>query len=488
MDSFFDILETLKKEEVRKIRSVLNHSLRKYDKVGKLLDIVTRYPGKSDIFYCEKVYGRSKDPAYRVTKTRLKKIIEESLLTDKSLGQYESAYVNAALLTRKRLLQGEILLGRGAYKASTILLNQVIRTSKQYALHNELLQAKLLLFRHRSANLGIKEITKYSEEIKVLGETTELTNRATILHFALFNKLSTITISNTKELLAVTQDLTELKQIYEQTKSPVAGFYYLRSKLYIEQVTEDFNAAEETGKAYLNLVSKEAAIKSKQRIGSAYLQLAEVSLRSGKIENAEHYSEKSLEMYKPAELNYLIVLETVFRIAFNLGNFKKCTTIIEEAFKNPKFHLSKIREGRWNYFKACLEFQEKSFKSCLKSLNASTSVLNDKVGWNIQFKFLEIMALFESGITELLDTKIENLLQHFKRYKNETEGKERISFLSSLLKDWQKNRFEFKKPGKKLEKMFQSKETIGKEVSFNPSGYEFIRFEEWILKNYNDKN
>jgi hypothetical protein len=98
------------------------------------------------------------------------------------------------------------------------------------------------------------------------------------------------------------------------------------------------------------------------------------------------------------------------------------------------------------------------------------------------------MALFESGITELLDTKIENLLQHFKRYKNETEGKERISFLSSLLKDWQKNRFEFKKPGKKLEKMFQSKETIGKEVSFNPSGYEFIRFEEWILKNYNDKN
>ena len=122
MNLIYDIVKKLNKQEIRQIRHRIKHASFEYEKLGKLFELVTRYDEKDEAFYANKIYGKNPDNTFRVTKSRLKRMLENVLLNDKSLNSYSSAAVNARLQARKKLLQGEILLGRGAYQASKNLL------------------------------------------------------------------------------------------------------------------------------------------------------------------------------------------------------------------------------------------------------------------------------------------------------------------------------------------------------------------------------
>ena len=160
MDLIFDIFKKLKNHEIRQIRNHLNASPFEFEKVGKLFELVTRYKDKDEEFFSEKLYGRAPDNTFRVTKSRLKRILEDVILDDKSITDYDAARVNALLQAQKRLLQGEILLGRGAYKASKNLLLQVVGNGRKFSLHNEHFWAQMLLHRTQSVNLSVKEFQK----------------------------------------------------------------------------------------------------------------------------------------------------------------------------------------------------------------------------------------------------------------------------------------------------------------------------------------
>ena len=132
MELIYEIIKKLKNYELRQIRNYLNASPFEYEKVGKLFELVTRYKDKEEDFFSQKLYGNPPDNTFRVTKSRLKKLLEDVVLNDKSLTDYSADHINAALQSKKRLLQGEILLGRGAYQASKNLLLQVTATSKKF--------------------------------------------------------------------------------------------------------------------------------------------------------------------------------------------------------------------------------------------------------------------------------------------------------------------------------------------------------------------
>ena len=52
--------------------------------------------------------GKAPDNTFRVTKSRLKRMLENIVLNDKSLTGYQSPAINARLQVQKKLLQGEI--------------------------------------------------------------------------------------------------------------------------------------------------------------------------------------------------------------------------------------------------------------------------------------------------------------------------------------------------------------------------------------------
>jgi tetratricopeptide (TPR) repeat protein len=479
MELVYDILKKLKNYEIRQVRNFLKASPFEYEKVGKLFDLVTRYKDKDEAFFSEKLYGSEPNNTFRVTKSRLKRLLEDVVLNDKSLGDYSAEYINSLLQSKKRLLQGEILLGRGAYLASRNILLQVITTTRKFSLHSEYFQASLLLHRNQSINLSVKEFQKKSEELIELNRITGLVNEAAILHYSVTNVLTSQTISDKEELASIESKVNRIGEVAEITSSPLAKYYFYLSKILLLQYNFQYAEALEYCKLQLDLIKEDPAVHSQQRLGSAYFQLTETSLRQGDLEEAQRHAESTLAFFSEEETNYLIVLQTAFHIAFFASNFAEAQRLAEKALKHPRFEVSKLRAARWHYLRACLFYRMGKIKESLQTLNEATALLQDRLGWNLSFRLLEIILLHEAGHHDLLETKILNLKQFVKRTHQDSETFRPMTLISILM-EWHKQDYDFKKTLKSAKKKLEGLESFHKEVPFDPNSGELVRLEFWM--------
>lgn len=414
MELIYDIFKKLKNYEIRQIRNFLKASPFEYEKVGKLFDLVTRYKDKEEHFFSEKLYGKQPDNTFRVTKSRMKKILEDVILNDKSLTGYSTAYINASLQSKKRLLQGEILLGRGAYPASKNLLLQVISSSKKFGMHNEHYRAEMLLHRNQSINMSVREFQKRTQNLLQLNEVNHKVNQAAIIHYSVTNILTHKSLKD-EELIDIDSQIEQIGQIANDTKSTLATYYYFLSKILFLQYAYRYEEALEYCKKHLELIQNEPAVHSKQRLGSAYFQLTETSLRSGDLSQATLFVEETLTFFSKEETNYLIVLGTAFRIAFFAEKWVRAAEIIQEAFQHPRFDASPFRAAIWHYCNSCVMLKTGNIREAYHALNDATPLLSDKMGWNLTFRLHEIMVLHEFEMFDLLETKILNMRQFVKR-------------------------------------------------------------------------
>ena len=479
MKLIFDILKKLKNHEIRHIRNQLNASPFEYEKVGALFDLVTRYKDKEEEFYAQKIYGTPPGNTFRVTKSRLKKLLEDVVLSDKSLNEYSADYINSYLQARKRLLQGEILLGRGAHAGSKNLLLQVVSASRRFSLHNEHFQSELLLHRSQAVNMSAREFQKRSKALLQLNQTNYLVNEAAILHYSVSNMLSHKTSLDKASMKGLQKDLDRIKEVFELTQSPLAHYYYLLSHILFYQHQLDFNHAFEYCKNYLALLQKEPSVRSKQRLGSAYFQLTEVTLLKGDLKEAKKYATETLNFFSPEETNYLIVLNSAFRIAFYRNDYTQANRILDEALRHPRLGASKMREAIWHYFKASLLLMTGEHKSALTELNEATSLLSDKMGWNLAFRVLEIMILFEGGHQDLLESKILNMRQFVKRTQKNSEFFRPMQLIGILM-ELHKHNLDLRKAYPSILKKMRKLEDWHEENPFNPTSTELIRLENWI--------
>ena len=479
MELIRDILNKLSPQEIKRIRSHIKNNPHEYDKVEKLFDLINKNPDQDENFYSQKLYKQDAGNSFRVTKARLKRLMEESLLNEKSLKEYDAEYIIAFLAAKKRLLQGEILMGRGAYAASKNLLEQVIGSARKFYFMDEWFYARMLLFRHSCNSLTEHELMKEVDELQHLRHLVSRSQEAGILYYRLSGLLASTTLREEKEFSDARNTLEILKDIWLETQIPQTGSYYLKAAIYYYQITNDYAEALKYCQQLLELVRTAPALQSQQREGAALLQLSEVCLRAGEFKRAETFSKATLQMYKPEELNYLIALESAFRISFFSKDLKRCREILGEAIQHPALPLSKLRAGRWKYFEAALNFKESNFKQCIKLLNEATPVMSDKSGWNVALRLLEIMSLYESGKRDLLESRVENLKQ-FARRNQQDDDATRARLLTEIISVWHKNDLNFAQAGSYLREEMARLKAYHSKVPFNPASFELIRLEEWI--------
>ena len=479
MELIYDILKKLKKFELRQIRNHLAASPFEYEKVGKLFELVTRYKDKDETFFSQKLYGKDPDNTFRVTKSRLKRMLEDVVLNDKSLTGYSAKFINAKLQAEKRLLQGEILLGRGAYKASKNLLHQVISTTRQFSLHNEHYHAEMLLHRNQSINKSVREFQRQTNALLELNETNYLVNEAAILHYSVTNFLTRLSKSDPETREEILRKIERIREVSDQTGSPLARYYYLLSNILFLQYDFQFEQAMEFCKLHLELVEKEPAVHSKQRLGSAYFQLTETTFRSGHLEEAQKYVDQTLAFFSPEETNYLIVLGTAFRIAFWSSNWEKAEDFVNQAIQHPRFEVSAFRAAIWHYYKPCLLFNTERVRPALRELNNATALLTDKEGWNLTFRLQEIMILYEAELYDLLETKILNMRQFVKRTQKKS-NLYRPMKLISILMEWHKNSLNLAQTVKSIQRQLRDLQSYHEDIPFDPATGELIRLENWM--------
>jgi tetratricopeptide (TPR) repeat protein len=478
MELIYDILKRLKKQEIRHIKHIFKTSSFSYDKVGKLFDLVTGYGEKEEAFFSKKLYKKEPENTFRVTKSRLKRMMENVLLQDKSLTSNASAAVNAGELARKKLLQGRILLGRGATLAGKNILSQVINTSKKYNLHSEGFEAELLLYRNLSTRISVREHQKQTQRILDLNRKRALVDEAVILHYAVTNMLSNKTLKKAS-VEAMRQQIDRMGVIAGETDHPLTENYYYLAEIYFHQAIHNPKDARNYCEAYLGLLDREQTLYTPSRMGGAYIQLAQINIELGDLDAAQLNIEKSLEAFDPNSINHLLVLEVAFRVAFLRKKWQQASLLIDEASVHPYLQESQNLQARWRFREACLLFRQGEFKAAYMALNDTSPLLSDTFGVNIAVRMLDIMIMYEMNKLDLLESKILNMRQFIKRTQKDM-AQQRAAILVRLLLGWYKNNYNFNDTLELHKELIhtQSQEEDG--PGWRPTTYELIPFDEWF--------
>ena len=483
MNLIYDIFKKLSHQEVRYIRHQINASSFEYDKVGKLFELVTQYEEEEESFYAKELYGKEPDNTFRVTKSRLKRMLENVVLNDKSLSGYSTEITNIQLQLKKKLLQAEILLGRGAYDAGKNLLMQCISTSQKYLLYQEHFQAEFLMFRLSSIRIATKEFEQQTQLLKELNHKCSIINEALILYYHLSNLLLHKSLSE-EQLAEVRQQIDRVAAIAHENSHPLVLNAHYLCEIYYLQVKGNFESALGFCEKYLELIQANPTYYTKQRLAGAYIQLSQVSLQLGETEKAQKYSEDAVKYFTPDEMNYLVVQELMFRIAFYAERYEDAQSCISRAFEHPQFQTSKMRAAQWNYFKICVLVKKGDFKNANRAFSDISALLSDKYGWNLYVRLLEIIILFELQLFDPLDARIQNMRQFLKR-ANKNSDLYRFMLLLKILREWYKVGYDFAKARKTVLPILKEIKEYHETNPFRKSGFELIRFEKWFAQKLN---
>lgn len=483
MDLIYDIFKKLSHQEIRYIRHQITSSAFEHEKVGKLFELVTQYEEQEESFYAKNIYNKAPDNTFRVTKSRLKRMMENVVLNDKSLSGYGTEITNIQLQLKKKLLQAEILLGRGAYSAGKNLLMQCISTAHKYQLYQEYFQAEFLMFRLSSIRTPSKEFGQQAQLLKELNHNGSIINEALIFHYSITNLLLHKSLSE-DQLAEVRLQINRVAAIASEIVHPLVLNAHYLCEIYYLQVKGDFQNALGFCEKYLELIQANPIYYTKQRLGGAYIQLSQVSLQLGESEKAQLYSEEAIKFFLPDEMNYFVVQELMFRIAFYSGKYELAEECISRAFEHPQFQTSKIKAAQWQYFKVCLLVRKKDFRAANRSILDTTPLLSDKYGWNLYVRLLEIMILFELDLFDPLDSRIQNMRQFLKR-ANKNSDLYRFMLLLKILREWYKVGYDFAKARKSVLPILAEIKEYHVNNPFRKSGFELIRFEKWFAEKLN---
>lgn len=477
MNLIYEIYKKLRQQEIRYLKQQFQTAVFEHEKVGKLFELVTQFEEREEDFYAEKLYGKAADNTFRVTKARLKRLMENVLLNDKSLSGYPTEIINQQLQLRKKLLQAEILLGRGAYQAGRYLLLQCIASAKRYHLYQELFQGELLMYRYLSVRVSADEFEEDWQRVQQLNHESASINEALLLHYYTSNRLARKSL-NQQELADIRRQIDRMRDIHSQIAHPlVANAFYL-SEIYYLQATAQYATALEYCQKYLKLIADFPDFYTKARLANAYIQLAQVALQLSQSELARENTDKALQLFSKEEMNYLVTLELVFRTAFHGRRYYEAEQVIQAAFAHPQFHASKLLNAQWHYFNACISFKRGDYRQAIRQLNEATPLMADKFGKNIDIRLLEMMIFYELQSHEALDLRIQNV-KPFMRRENENQ---RASLLYKLLLQWARVGYDFAAAYKKASPILQELHDYHQSNPLRATDFELIRLDEWMAE------
>lgn len=478
MDVIYDIYRKLRSQEIRYLKQQFEQAIFEHEKVGKLFELITQFPEQEESFYAEKLYGQAPNNAFRVTKTRLKRILENVLLNEKSLSGYGAENTDQQLQMKKKLLQAEILFGRGSYKAGRSLLMQCIATAQKYELYQELFQAEMLMYRYASIRVSSDKYTEQVINMQTLNQKNRDINEALILHYHTTNSLLNKTL-DLDELAQIRKQIDMIAAISERTSHPLMWNAHYLSEVYYYQIISDFDTAWTFSKKYLELIQTCPIYFTGQRLANAHIQFAQISLQLGRVEVADEHAQMGLKKYSPDEINYLIILEVIFRIAFFSKKYTQAEDCVKKAFAHPQFEAAKMLNGQWHYFAACVAFNKKEYKSANKYLNNTTTLLTDKYGKNIVIRIFEIIILYEMGLFDVIDMRIQSLRPYIKRNVKDDEWF-RFQMLFKMLYEWYKVGYDFAIASQQLIPLLKELAAYNAGKTFRRTDFELIRLEKWM--------
>lgn len=478
VEKLTQLINSLNKKEIRAIRRFFKVTRMNADTLkSRLFDILVEKKGISDSKVSKLLKRNATDPSFSMLKLRLKDDIIKILVWEGGAKSFTSKAHEAKYNCRLMIMEAEILITRELPQLAEETLQKAFRLAKHYELTNESILINELLQTQVGLKKGLSSYRFYADNNQ---QNFDLIKEKFLAqdYFRKLNMPNLFFANKEMNYKQKSKEATaELRELSNKSKSTQVKFWYLRSEIYYNHLIADYQKARDYAMDFIKFVEDSPIVYSKDNLGGANMQLAIINIYLGKYKEAIQHANGAIALFVKGSVNMINAMDCKYSACLYDGDFESASEILKEIKKIKLYKNNPLTNSKWLYYEANLYFLLKKFDDALATLQKQTELTSDKSGWRLGYKILEMMCIAELKYFDWIDFRIETFRKLLSDVRKENIARPKIIY--QLLKSFIKNAYEFDKATEMNEEHLALLHEAKDAFSWDPRGYEIIRFETW---------
>lgn len=390
------------------------------------------------------------EDARRMVLARLEEKMLASLTLDMNIIRPENYddIAQARATVSQGKIAAQLLVARGQRDAGLRLLERSIALAKNYELFHDLVEMLIILQQHRPTKTPKTElqvlreqVTQYSfirdAEVKARTYFDEVTRQYG------FKGLSHIVVES-ERIAFIESRMLELKAAFQATNAATIGYYYYLLLIELHQLQGQLEDASMRLIDFAQMVEHNPAIRNRIRLATAYANLGENEMRMHRFNEAAAYIKDSLAHLRENSRNHGLMSEYLFYAQFYSGKLNEAKVTLDALITNLKIDQSDFRKAVRSYLMGCVQFCLGKHGNVSKFLTRSQTIAQDKDGYNIGARLLNILNAIERDDFDFADSLIINLRQFVREGLKGIELRSRDRRIVEILVELRKESYDFR--------------------------------------------
>ena len=483
--SFFSRLRSHERKTFRRFLELHEDGSITQSKSLKLFDLLSANYDLTEDELQKKIYGHSKVEPRTFTKLieRFREKMYESNYLDVNLYREDvnSPYFMGLMEAKKLIGLSYNVAARGVSNKEMIrILKRGVSLSEKFELYDEWICFVNLKFLLNASLYPDKDPLELMNEMKELQQRKNTLNEAQYFVYKLirsYQDQSSIRKDIRDDLIIAIEKLeTENKSLFSW------NVYYNISllKLQLYHADEKYDDAEVLLQELIDNLQSQPSLKQFTRIAEAYTNLAATQMNNFKFNDAVKSNEEALRFpgLRPSDKNYY--KESLAFLNIYLGHYAKSNKALKEIIAEDLIGNTEEELSRRKYLLAATLFLQGEYKKSNFQLQDTKEIENEKEGWNIGIRLLQIFLTLETEKIDLADQRIESLRKHIERTSKMKSVRKRDVVIFRILRHLAMNGFDFKETWLDKKKDFLLLQSDKSEYKWIPRSHELIIFHQWF--------
>jgi len=475
-------------------RFLLLNSANEYNSRSvQLFELFEKYAEENveAVIFINKIYkktDKNNSDSFRKLLERFRDKMYESHFLDINIykEEFSSPYFIAIMEVKKLIGLSYSIMSKGIPKSEALrILNRGLFVSNKFEFFDEYLIFLKLKLEFQGFYMGYRNQKKMFDEIDRAEKCKNYIFESKKLFYFYISDLQ---FKSTDELkikseIRLACDVT--KKMYEECNLVNVFYDWYTLEIQYYHYCTDYNKAEEFLIKLLNFLKLNSELFQYRKIADAYNNLSYTqaflfkfneSLDS--ITKAGDYSTSNINIknfYKEHKSFVYIYLQE-YEIAINL---------IFEILESGTSGNYPVQFAIRRYLLATAKFLSGEYKASFKLLLETKEIENDKEGWNIGIRMLQIYLTLETEKVELADQRIESLRKHIERTTKMKSVRKRDVVIFRILSHLARSGFDFKEVWEDRQKDFKLLLSDDPDYRWIPRSHELILFDQWFKSKVN---
>ena len=271
-----------------------------------------------------------------------------------------------------------------------------------------------------------------------------------------------------------------LKDDYQTYKSQQINYYLYIILMFYYEKQKKYVLSAKYSKMLFSIVKNSPVLYRDERLGHALINLSQYKTFTENYNEAARYAKESQKYYLENSNSYLLTKEQEFHIYFYHNKYEKASECIIELLEHKLADSGLFTRAKYIYFHSALLFAQKQYKKALSILNKSLEIEKEKSQWNVSLRILNIMLFIELNKIDEASRLLESLRKYVQRHAKTSEIKLRDIIIVKVLREMEKDGFNYIAENKIIAKMLKELSIKGKPTSWEHYSPELIPFHEWL--------